>query len=365
METLEIIIGMVFIYLLVSLLATIVQELWASLTSLRGKILLKAIAKLLEVENRSAVTGEAKSKLFTEFKRRVESSQIYQKYSDRYLGLKQLPSYLSAEQVTSIIKELLEKDTAMPTASPTEATRDLNFVPQSSPEPTLLATMQQDDLRKQLEIIYQGSPTVPLPGQRSLADGADLNVAEDLVAKAKAGFKRQYDEIMDRATDWYKRGIQWNLITIGFLIAISFDADTFKIYSNLTSHPESRQELLQLAENYIDNDQTTFYLDTINQIRVVTDTARAAAYRKLLDKYIIDQIETVPSPLGLGWGKEPLPARPQDWIIKFLGWVVTALAISLGAPFWFDLLKKLISIRSAGTRPPTATEKDKGVTEEP
>ena len=31
----------------------------------------------------------------------------------------------------------------------------------------------------------------------------------------------------------------------------------------------------------------------------------------------------------------------------WLGWILTALAISLGAPFWFDLLNKFIVIRSA------------------
>ena len=34
-----------------------------------------------------------------------------------------------------------------------------------------------------------------------------------------------------------------------------------------------------------------------------------------------------------------------------LGFVITALALSLGAPFWFDLLKKLVSIRSSGVKP--------------
>ena len=30
----------------------------------------------------------------------------------------------------------------------------------------------------------------------------------------------------------------------------------------------------------------------------------------------------------------------------FLGWLLTALAVSMGAPFWFDLLNKFIVIRS-------------------
>lgn len=364
METLEIIIGMVFIYLLVSLLATIVQELWASLTSLRGKVLLKAIAKLLEVENRSKVTGESKKKLFAEFRNRVENSKIYQKYSDRFLGLKQLPSYLSADQVTSIIRELLEKDTQMPSTPAMEGERSLTFAPQTSSQPTLLATMEQDDLRRQLDIIYNQSVALPLSGERSLEDGGDLKAQETLVSKAKVAFKQQYDEIMDRATDWYKRGIQWNLITIGLIISIGFDADTFEIYSNLTSNPQARLELLQLAEDFAENNQTTYYLDSIQQIKLISDTSQAAQYRQLLDNFVVNQIEKVPSPLGLGWNDHLIPQDVKNWLIKGLGWIITALAISLGAPFWFDLLKKLIQVRNAGTRPLTATEENKAILNE-
>lgn len=36
---------------------------------------------------------------------------------------------------------------------------------------------------------------------------------------------------------------------------------------------------------------------------------------------------------------------------RLIGFVITALALSLGAPFWFDLLKKLVSIRSSGVKP--------------
>ena len=38
-----------------------------------------------------------------------------------------------------------------------------------------------------------------------------------------------------------------------------------------------------------------------------------------------------------------LGSAPGD----FIGYVLTMLAISLGAPFWFDLLNKLISLRSS------------------
>ena len=40
-----------------------------------------------------------------------------------------------------------------------------------------------------------------------------------------------------------------------------------------------------------------------------------------------------------------------EWLVKILGWLVTGLAISLGAPFWFDLLNRLVDLRGAGKRP--------------
>ena len=65
-----------------------------------------------------------------------------------------------------------------------------------------------------------------------------------------------------------------------------------------------------------------------------------------------DQIESVRSPLGLGW--KNVVWEEVDWYVvltKLMGWIVTALAISLVAPFWFDLLRKLVNLRSSGNKP--------------
>ena len=52
--------------------------------------------------------------------------------------------------------------------------------------------------------------------------------------------------------------------------------------------------------------------------------------------------------LGLGWDEGEAQVGPKAWGIRILGWLLTALAISLGAPFWFDILKKIVTIRSSG-----------------
>ena len=61
--------------------------------------------------------------------------------------------------------------------------------------------------------------------------------------------------------------------------------------------------------------------------------------------------------LPLGWnvkgGGDPrnVPQDAQGWIFKIIGLLVTVFAISLGAPFWFDLLNKIVSIRASGRSP--------------
>ena len=48
------------------------------------------------------------------------------------------------------------------------------------------------------------------------------------------------------------------------------------------------------------------------------------------------------------WGEFQKEKSP---ILHLLGWLLTAAALSLGAPFWFDLLKKFINLRGAGQKP--------------
>ena len=42
--------------------------------------------------------------------------------------------------------------------------------------------------------------------------------------------------------------------------------------------------------------------------------------------------------------------------MKILGLLLTAVAVTQGAPFWFDLIKKLSNPRSSGPVPATSEE---------
>ncbi len=68
--------------------------------------------------------------------------------------------------------------------------------------------------------------------------------------------------------------------------------------------------------------------------------------------------------LPLGWipseddpfKTDQVPFDVVGWILKFLGLLITVFAVSLGAPFWFDTLSKFVNLRGAGT-PPGETKK--------
>src|SRR5262249_22802271 len=53
--------------------------------------------------------------------------------------------------------------------------------------------------------------------------------------------------------------------------------------------------------------------------------------------------------LPLGWSGSDVDG--WEWLVKVLGWLLTALAVSFGGPFWFDALSRLAPIRSTGPKP--------------
>jgi hypothetical protein len=68
--------------------------------------------------------------------------------------------------------------------------------------------------------------------------------------------------------------------------------------------------------------------------------------------------------LPIGWSSKPDDPRhfkflDFEWSPKYAGWVfyklfglmISILAVSLGAPFWFDTLSKFVNVRSAGAPP--------------
>ncbi len=131
---------------------------------------------------------------------------------------------------------------------------------------------------------------------------------------------------------------------------------------------------MTLAESFVANNKMETYTVAPADSNA-TDTSklgRVTELRGLVDSILVNEIRKVPAPLGLGWNStftEQMAIAESKgrsaalfFLIKFFGWFITALAMSLGAPFWFDLLQKVINIRNAGVRPPSREEQQQAAT---
>jgi hypothetical protein len=294
---LQVVIGLVFVLLLLSLLATTVMELIASFFGLRGQNLEKALRNML-------ASTEVDDKLLHAFK----DNALYKQLSYKYGKSRRSPSYISASSFQSILFDVISQGKGM------------NAIQEQ------INTLPDDDLKKVLNQF--------------------MEEADNDIDQFKGKVKGWYNDVMDRASGWYKRYTQKILVGVGFCIAIIFNADTLAIYERLESDPETLQSVLTLAEDYVNGNEEG--ASTL----AVSPSPQFQQSLVELEELVNNQISNVQSPLGLGWKNVVWDDVTWDVaLVKLLGWIVTALAVSLGAPFWFDLLRKLVNIRSSGNKP--------------
>lgn len=291
MPSIEVVIGLILIILFYSLLATIVMELLSNYLALRGKHLEKVLRNMLSSQGEEG----------TVFKKFLENP-LYQQLSGKVYGKNTPPSYLSSQSFRSILMKVLDSQ---------ENGHNIKMSIDELPDHELKKVLQQ------------------------LMEDANFKVST-----FKDKIEHWYDDIMDRASGWYKRHIQKFLLVVGLAIALIFNADTLAIYASLVSSSETDlNNLVSLAET-ISNRENVGASAEINQ-------------------EVYDLIETnlqdLKDPLSIGWtGFKPAALGWRDWMFKIFGWLVTALCISKGAPFWFDLLRKAVNIRDSGNIPTPA-----------
>jgi hypothetical protein len=150
----------------------------------------------------------------------------------------------------------------------------------------------------------------------------------------RTGVETWFDDSMDRLSGVYKRWAQLLHFLFGFFVAILFNVDSMNITSVLWHSPEAREAISAHAQSYMASHPG----EPGNASPNLSET--------------ISQMQDLPVPLG--WTPKLLHRTdPLAWIFSLAGWLVTGFAISLGAPFWFDLLQNLmnINVRGAGPKP--------------
>jgi hypothetical protein len=176
-----------------------------------------------------------------------------------------------------------------------------------------------------------------------------LDQAGNDFAQFQAGVETWFNDAMDRVAGVYKRRVQYALFFLGFVFAVALNIDTILVANRLSHDAALRAALVSSAEAYAK-------LPAPSSGDVANGFDPGASLAKTVAK--LDDLR-----LPIGWSGPGLeltsPFAQTDWaqgILNavrghLLGWVLTAFAATLGAPFWFDLLNRFINIRAAGKAP--------------
>jgi hypothetical protein len=140
-----------------------------------------------------------------------------------------------------------------------------------------------------------------------------------------------FDTTMNRASSWYKSRAHWILLGLAAVVSIGLNADSLELAETLWRDSGLRQGLVEAADSYVAayDDQG----NTPQEGAVSNPEAALVSLRVQLSSFV----------LPFGWKSPPIDFA--SWVTKILGLLLTTLAVSLGAPFWFDVVNKVILVR--------------------
>lgn len=289
-DTLDIAIGLVLIFLMMSIIMTAVQEALEGWLKTRATHLENALVQLLHAEAGGPEQRDAVLQTF------YGHPLVFAMYKGNdAVGRGKGPTYLPRETFSAAIIDLLER-----------------------PDPPLPAGLQD---------AYAGLKAIA---------GKD-------VGRLRREVEGWYDGAMDRASGWFKRRTQRNLFFMGLLAALTLNINAVSIAQYLNVNKPQREHLMALAtrvqgagaEALSRADEQKRFESDIYGIGMPVGWNSAARRWTLREIY---------PPEGAG------PATGLTLAMGALGlvfgYVMTALAVMLGAPFWFDILNRLMVIRS-------------------
>ncbi len=157
-----------------------------------------------------------------------------------------------------------------------------------------------------------------------------LDAAEGDLDRARRNLETWYEHAMERVSGWYKARTVRLLFVIGLSVAALFNIDTVQIATQLSRAADGRESLAAG-----DGRGLPVGFACLSPATLSTAGGARAGLRGVLRQC---------------WSGARQEAGGA-WLVKIIGWLLTGLAVMLGAPFWFYLLNKLINVRGAGRRP--------------
>jgi hypothetical protein len=166
------------------------------------------------------------------------------------------------------------------------------------------------------DALEDGIKNLP-PGDVRTALLAVLQNAQGDLNRAQRNIEGWFDDAMERASGWYRRRTQVWIIFLAAAVTLAINADTINIAKSLWTSPTLRGSIVAQAGARAPNAGD---IDKLGQL--------------------------------MGWTSDVATGTdPWIWLMRILGWILTTVAVSMGAPFWFEVLNKFVNLRNAGPSP--------------
>jgi hypothetical protein len=333
MPALDVAVGLLFIYLVLALVCSTVNESISAYLGLRARLLNAGILNLLSASPARTKAGVETAKSVYEHPlvqgliRPSRSSDPIDPTKKTKLWQKPpYPSYLPSRTVIAALIDLAQ-----------DAEAKLDQVDQEEAD---AARARIKKAEKGLETSLAAIPNAKLSEAMLALYRSTGGKAEEFQHAAEQWF----DDSMERVSGWYRRQVQWMLFGIATVVVVVLNADTLSTARVLWRDDAARSAIVVKAE--------------------------AAARQGDPNNVQIDKaVKGLDVPLGWDFKRGDQPTQiPNDWLAvfaKLAGLALTIGAVMLGAPFWFDLLSKVARIRATGAPPPASDSTRSGEGEQP
>ena len=162
--------------------------------------------------------------------------------------------------------------------------------------------------------------------------------ATHAITEARKRVEGWFDNSMERLGGAYRRRIQITGLIVGIAVAAVLNADSTAIVTALWKDPILRQAVVAQANQ--------MQVPASNADATPAPGAEEPPQPPNIQQIINTANELNITSLPIGWSKKTLPDDPWGWLGKFLGIVLSGMAAAQGAPYWFDLMRKLVTRNS-------------------
>jgi len=337
-ETLEVGIGMAFLFLLMSLICTAVKEWLEGVLKWRAMDLERGLRTLLDDHDGATTAFLYRHPLiYSLFQGRYDPGRLRSSWLTPGKGAmhvplsarRHLPSYIPAAHFATALLDLVARG---PVSNGIDA--------HDSTDPRALS----------MTMLRERAAALSSPHLRRVLLSAIDHAAGDL-DELKHNVQQWFDGTMDRASGWYKRRTQAVLFIVGVFAAAALNVDALHVMQRLTADKTLRDVVVREAASAKAPDQSASGAQAarIQEAREeIAKVGMPVGWREAPGT----RLGRLPEQLCDASKPEPAACEPGQpitwltWVRVLLGWLVTAFATMLGAPFWFDVLNKFMVIRS-------------------